>query len=63
MKGVTHYTKKGVPFKGKTHKMPNGQLHSGAKHTKLSQRLFDFEDLPNSVKIKIKKGEVNAKKV
>jgi len=39
MKKVPHYTKDGKLFKGKTHKMPNGSLHTGAKHTKNSKVL------------------------
>ena len=34
MKKVPHYTKDGKIYKGKTHKMPNGSLHTGAKHKK-----------------------------
>ena len=40
MKGVKHYTKDGKEFKGNTHKMPNGQLHSNKTHTKTSKRLI-----------------------
>ena len=39
MKGVKHYFKNGKEYKGGTHKMPNGSLHTGAKHTKNSQVL------------------------
>ena len=28
MKGVKHYKRDGTEFKGNTHKMPNGHLHS-----------------------------------
>mgnify|MGYP003628549555 FL=1 len=34
------YTKAGKEFKGAHHKMPNGQIHSGKKHTKNSKRLY-----------------------
>ena len=28
------YTKAGKEYKGSHHKMPNGQIHTGKKHTK-----------------------------
>tara|TARA_R100000388_G_C7213558_1_gene144923 strand:+ start:556 stop:738 length:183 start_codon:yes stop_codon:yes gene_type:complete len=43
--GVKHYLKSGKEFKGKYHKMPNGQLHSGAKHSSSSKRLFHYGEL------------------
>jgi hypothetical protein len=45
MKGVPHYTKEGKEWKGNTHKMPNGQLHTHKSHGKTSQRLFHFKEL------------------
>ena len=39
MKNVPHYTKAGKLYKGKTHKMSDGSLHTGATHTKNSQVL------------------------
>ena len=39
MKGVPHYLPSGKEFKGKTHKMKDGTLHSGATHTKSSKKL------------------------
>jgi len=39
MKGVKHYTKDGKEWKGATHKMPNGKLHTGKTHTKNSKPL------------------------
>jgi len=44
-RSVKHYTKEGKAFKGGTHKMPNGQLHSGKSHTASSKRLFHYGDL------------------
>ena len=38
MKGVKHYTRDGKEFKGNTHKMPNGQVHTNKSHTKTSVR-------------------------
>ena len=34
------YTKAGKEYKGAHHKMPNGQIHTGTKHTKNSKRLY-----------------------
>ena len=34
------YTKAGKVFKGAHHKMSNGQIHTGKKHTKNSKRLY-----------------------
>ena len=39
MKGVPHYLPSCKLYKGKTHKMKDGTLHSGATHTKNSQVL------------------------
>ena len=44
-KGVKHYFADGREHKGGMHKMPNGELHSGAKHGKTSQRLFHYGEL------------------
>lgn len=30
----------GQEYKGSHHKMPNGQIHTGKKHTKNSKRLY-----------------------
>lgn len=35
-----YYTKTGKRYTGKAHRMPNGQMHSGAKHTSSSRRLY-----------------------
>ena len=53
--GVKHYLKSGKEFKGKYHKMPNGQLHSGATHSKSSKRLYHYGELS-------KKAQQTAKK-
>ena len=49
-----HYNKDGSLYKGKVHKMPNGQIHTGASHTTKSRRVYHFKDLSASVKKKIK---------
>ena len=50
MKGVKHYKKDGTEYKGGTHKMPNGSLHSGKTHGNTSVKLYHFKDL--SIKAK-----------
>tara|TARA_R100001463_G_scaffold81114_1_gene135662 strand:+ start:669 stop:899 length:231 start_codon:yes stop_codon:yes gene_type:complete len=62
MKGVPHYTKSGKLFTGKTHKMKDGTLHSGASHTTRSVKLFHKNELPKSVQQKLKGVNVNTKK-
>ena len=54
--GVKHYLKTGKEFKGKYHKMPNGQLHSGATHTKSSKRLFHYGELSKTAQAKARKS-------
>jgi len=46
MKGVPHFKKDGSLFKGKTHKMEGGEVHTGASHTKSSEKLFHLKELP-----------------
>ena len=45
MKGVKHYTKEGKIYNGGTHKMPNGDLHSGKTHIKSSKKLYHYGKL------------------
>ena len=54
MKGVPHYKRDGTKWKGNSHKMPNGQLHTGKTHGKTSERLFHFKDLSKKAKLKAK---------
>jgi len=54
-KGQKHYFRDGTEHTGGTHKMPNGDLHSGAKHGKTSKKLFHFKDLSETAKKKAKK--------
>jgi len=44
-----HYFRDGTKTSGAYHKMPNGELHSGAKHTKGSKKLYHYRDLPSAV--------------
>ena len=54
-KGMAHYYKDGTRHTGGTHKMPNGDLHSGAKHTKNSKKLYHFGELSSAAKKKARK--------
>ena len=37
---MPYYLKSGKLYKGKYHKMKNGTIHTGAKHTKNSKKLY-----------------------
>jgi len=37
---MPYYTKAGKLYKGKYHKMKDGTIHTGAKHTKNSKKLY-----------------------
>jgi hypothetical protein len=54
MKSVKHYKRDGTLHKGGSHKMPNGDLHSGKTHGKTSVKLFHFKDLSKKAKLKAK---------
>tara|TARA_Y100001973_G_scaffold105917_1_gene180967 strand:+ start:2196 stop:2375 length:180 start_codon:yes stop_codon:yes gene_type:complete len=56
-KGVPHYFRDGTLYKGKMHKMPNGQLHSGATHGKTSKRLYHFSELSDRAKKKARSSK------
>ena len=43
-KGMKHYTKDGL-YKGETHKMDDGSLHTGKTHTDNSKKLFHKGEL------------------
>ena len=51
-----HYKKDGSAFKGKTHKMKNGVIHSGATHRPSSIRLYHYTDLSKKAKEKARKS-------
>tara|TARA_R110000765_G_scaffold5492_5_gene17248 strand:- start:504 stop:677 length:174 start_codon:yes stop_codon:yes gene_type:complete len=56
MKGVPHYKKDGSVFRGKnTHKMPNGEVHTGKTHVKSSVRLYHLKELSKTIQKKISK--------
>jgi hypothetical protein len=54
LKGVKHFLRDGTEFKGASHKMKNGKLHSGKTHTKTSKPLFHMKDLSVAAKKKAK---------
>jgi len=51
-KSVAHYLRDGTRHKGGMHKMPNGEVHSGVRHTKGSKKLFHFSELSATAKKK-----------
>jgi hypothetical protein len=51
-KGVNHYTRDGDVYRGETHKMSNGKLHTGIRHTTTSKPLFHYGQLTNKAKAK-----------
>jgi len=55
-KGVAHYFRDGKEYKGKMHKMPNGDMHSGATHNKSSKKLFHLKELSKTAKKRAKSG-------
>lgn len=48
MKNAKHYTKAGKLWTGATHKMPDGSLHTGAKHTAASEKLYHQKGKANA---------------
>ena len=54
-KGVKHYTKAGKVHKGKMHKMGK-ELHSGAKHSSSSKRLYHYGDLSQKAQAEARKS-------
>ena len=55
MKGVKYYLKNGKEWKGASHKMGNGKLHTGKTHTKTSKPLVHMKDLSKKAKLVAKK--------
>ena len=55
-KGVNHYTRDGKVHRGGMHKMPNGEMHSGAKHTASSKKLFHFGELSKTAQTTARKS-------
>tara|TARA_Y100001937_G_scaffold7316_1_gene9296 strand:- start:796 stop:1047 length:252 start_codon:yes stop_codon:yes gene_type:complete len=59
MKGVPHYLKDGTLHEGGSHKMPNGEVHTGKTHNKNSQKLFHFDELSDKAKEKASKEKAS----
>tara|TARA_B110000858_G_scaffold86998_1_gene100526 strand:+ start:445 stop:618 length:174 start_codon:yes stop_codon:yes gene_type:complete len=55
MANTKHYLKNGKEWKGGSHKMGGGKLHTGKTHTKTSKPLVHFKDLSKTAKLKTKK--------
>ena len=53
MKGVNHYKRDGTLYTGATHKMPNGDVHSGKTHGKTSVKLFHLSELSAKAKERV----------
>lgn len=53
--GTKHYFKTGKEYKGKVHKM-NGQIHTGAKHSKSSKVVVHYGSLSKTAKSKARKS-------
>lgn len=53
--GTKHYFKTGKEYKGKVHKM-NGQIHTGAKHSKSSKVVVHYGSLSKTAKAKARKS-------
>tara|TARA_R100001369_G_scaffold13645_2_gene28001 strand:+ start:511 stop:678 length:168 start_codon:yes stop_codon:yes gene_type:complete len=45
MKGVKHYKIDGSEYRGSSHKMEDGTLHTNKKHTATSVKLFHLKQL------------------
>ena len=50
--GPKKYFKDGMEHNGGSHKMPDGSVHSGARHTKTSRPLMSFKDQSERAKKK-----------
>ena len=51
-KNMKHYKKDGTLWKGNTHKMPDGPLHTHKAHGKTSEKLYHYKDLSKRAKEK-----------
>lgn len=61
---VKYYFKTGKEFKGNTHKMKDGSIHTGKNHTKTSKTVVRFSELSERAKkaTDMKKGGKAKKK-
>ena len=62
-KGVNHYKRDGTLYTGATHKMPNGDVHSGKTHGKTSVKLFHLSELSAKAKEKAMNYGSNSNKM
>jgi len=53
--GTKHYFKTGQEYKGSVHRM-NGQIHTGAKHSKSSKQVVHYGKLSKNAKTKARKS-------
>lgn len=49
---MLHFSKTGTLFKGDVHKMPDGSIHTGKTHNKLSKPVVHFKNLSTTAKNK-----------
>jgi len=50
------YFRDGKPYTGKFHKMPNGEMHTGASHTASSKRVYHYGGLSKTAQAKARKS-------
>jgi|TARA_R100000482_G_C5094295_1_gene132401 hypothetical protein len=50
------YFRDGKPYTGKFHKMPNGEIHTGASHTASSKRVYHYGGLSKTAQAKARKS-------
>ena len=55
-KTTKHYFRDGKPYTGKFHKMPNGDIHTGASHTASSKRIYHYGGLSKTGQAKARKS-------
>lgn len=51
-----HYFKTGRKHRGAVHKMGDGSIHTGARHTASSKPVVHFKDLSTAAKAKARKS-------
>jgi hypothetical protein len=61
-KGVNHYSRDGTVHRGGVHKMANGDIHTGARHTAKSKKLFHFSELSKTAQTKARKSRTTTKR-
>ena len=51
-KSVNHYLSDGRKYNGSTHRMPDGSIQTGARHSAKSVPLYHYTDLPEKARKK-----------